>query len=69
MSESKVETTLFIDVYSAPPDWRDELAATGVKWEREEGQPIADQIKLHKCTNLPGKLPLWVVAAWQEGGF
>jgi hypothetical protein len=55
--------TLYIDLIAVPPDWREWLRAqerNGMRWERWEGQPIADQIKLHGCTNVPDDLPPWV---------
>jgi hypothetical protein len=57
------QQTLYINLYAAPVDWRDQitaLAADGLTWERWEGQPIADQIKLHGCNGVPPDLPNWM---------
>lgn len=52
--------TLFIDLISAPPSWRDWLERSGIAYAGWEGQPTADQIKLTGCTNLPAELPAWI---------
>jgi len=56
--------TLYIDMLSVPADdsWREWLriqARNGMTWEWE-AQPIADQVKLTKCTNAPEELPPWL---------
>jgi hypothetical protein len=56
--------TLFIDLWKTPRDeswreWLKEQARNGMTWEWE-AQPIADQIKLTKCTNVPEELPPWL---------
>jgi hypothetical protein len=56
--------TLYIDMMRVPADdsWREWLrvqARAGMTWEWE-AQPIADQIKLTKCTNVPAVLPEWM---------
>lgn len=38
----------------------DVLKELGITYTEYEGQPIADQIKLHGCTNVPDTLPPWI---------
>jgi len=60
--------TLYIDMWQVPADdsWREWLRhqhddlPDGLKWQRWEAQPIADQVKLHGCTNVPPVLPPWL---------
>ncbi len=54
-------TNLFISVWGARPSeiskW---LANNRIRYDKWEGQPQADQIKLHNVSNLPVELPDWV---------
>ena len=52
--------TLFIDLIRAGPEWNVELAGLEIRWEIWEAQPMADQIKLSGCTNVPTELPAWL---------
>lgn len=60
MTEHDDKQDLFVDVCSAPDDWATWIDEQGIVVERSEPQPIADQVKLHKCTNLPANLPRWI---------
>jgi hypothetical protein len=56
--------TLYIDMLLVPADgsWREwlrEQERNGMTWEWE-AQPIADQVKLKNCTNVPSVLPTWL---------
>lgn len=51
---------LFVDLWKAPEDWGAWVASSAMVVERVEPQPIADQIKLHKCANVPEALPNWL---------
>jgi hypothetical protein len=51
---------LFIDLWRAADDFKAQLSALGITYARWEPQPIADQIKLHGCTNVPDDLPNWL---------
>ncbi len=58
-------TTLFFDLNTAIENGElrrphDVVKALGIAYERWEPQPIADQIKLHGCTNVPAELPSFI---------
>jgi hypothetical protein len=52
---------LIIDLWLAPNDWREQLAALNMRWERWQAQPIADSIQLIGVTNIPKQLPEWII--------
>lgn len=59
--------TLLIDMWLVPADgswkeWLREQERNGMTWEWQ-AQPIADQIKLTNCTNVPAVLPFWIFRA------
>lgn len=54
------DETLFIDLYAVPKEWNVGLAKLGIRWAMWEAQPIADQIKITGCTNVPKELPPWI---------
>lgn len=60
MSDGIDRQDLFIELDRAPDDWAAWIESAGVKPERIEAQPIADRVKLHKCTEVPANLPAWV---------
>ena len=56
--------TLYIDLWLVPADeswleWLREQERKGMTWKWET-QPLADQVKLKNCTNVPAVLPPWV---------
>lgn len=51
---------LIVDLWSAPHDWKEQLVALNMSWERWQAQPIADSIKLIGVTNAPKQLPNWM---------
>lgn len=57
---AEIGVTIFIELNSAPDDYRKKIDAYEIKFDRWEPQPIADQVKLHNCTNVPKELPLWL---------
>lgn len=60
MSELEDQQDLFIELDRAPDDWAKWIADAGVKAERVQAQPMADRVKLHRCTNVPADLPRWI---------
>lgn len=60
MSDGPDRQDLIIDINAAPDDWAKWIEASGIETERVEAQPIADQVKLHKCINVPAILPRWM---------
>lgn len=51
---------LYVDLDKAPDDWGTWVDRAALNPERIEAQPIADRVKLHKCTNVPAELPRWI---------
>jgi hypothetical protein len=51
---------LHIDMMRAPSYFKECIADLGIQYQRWEPQPIADQIKLVDCHNIPKTLPDWM---------
>ncbi|WP_035102557.1 hypothetical protein [Devosia sp. LC5] len=60
LSDPWASQDVYVDAYLAPTNWQQLVADMGINPQRAEPQPIADQIKLHGCTNVPKELPAWL---------
>lgn len=54
-------TDIFIDMYYVERSSQalHILKDMGMEWDGVECQPMADQIKLSNCINIPDELPEW----------